>query len=72
MQNKNKDSFGVICLILSIALYVLALIFFVGPLPYKLDTFLVVTWVFGPAIVGSIVYIRLLAANRWGSDVELK
>lgn len=72
MKNESRDHFGIICLLLSIVLYVFAIIFFVSPLPRKADTFIVVTWLFGPAIVGSILYIRNLAANRWGSDIELK
>ena len=68
----KKDNFGVISLIVSIILYILAIIFFVSPLPYKMDTFIIVSWLFVPGIVGSVIYIYILKANRWGSDTRLK
>lgn len=65
-SRKARDSFGIATGILSSLIYVFAVIFFVFPLSERLDTFLVLSWVFVPAIIGSIVYHRL--ANRGSFD----
>ena len=65
-KQEARDSFGIATGILSVVLYVLAVVFFVWPLSERLDTFLVLSWVFMPAIIGSFVYHRL--ANKGGFD----
>lgn len=61
----NKDNFGKLMLALSTVLYLLVLILIVAPLPQKLDTFLVASWVFLPAVIGSLIYIRIEKEGRW-------
>lgn len=68
----KKDNFGIIALVCAIILFVIAIILYVMPLPYKLDTIIVVCWVFGPAIVGSIIYCIIEGKNGWRQDTPLK
>lgn len=65
-RQKARDSFGIVTGSLSGLIYLFAVFFFVMPLSERLDTFLVVSWVFVPAIIGSFVYHRL--ANRGSFD----
>ena len=60
----DRDNFGLITTVIGIVLYVLTLIFFAGPLPQKLDTFLVISFVFVPAIIASLIYNKILINRK--------
>lgn len=46
-------------------LYIAATVFFVLPLKNKMDTFLMVNYLFVPAIVGGIIYEILNRTRGW-------
>lgn len=68
----SRDRFGEITLVLAVTLYIAAIVFFVVPLPSKLDTFLVVSWVFAPAIVGALIYIKMERSGGWRQSRTLR
>ncbi|HHY03919.1 MAG TPA: hypothetical protein GX534_01855 [Thermoanaerobacterales bacterium] len=55
----NQDNFGLIAGVIGIILYVFTLIFFAWPLPKKIDTVLVISFVFLPAIIASFIYNKM-------------
>lgn len=72
MENKEKkDRFGIIAAITGTVLYIIAIIFFVTPLEKKADTFFAVSWVFCPAIIGSLIYDKIERAGGWSSSRRL-
>lgn len=68
----SRDRFGEITLAVAVLLYIAAIVFFVLPLPSKLDTFLVVSWVFAPAVVGALIYIKMERSGSWSQSRTLR
>lgn len=71
-NGSGRDRFGYITAIVATVLYVAALVFIVLPLPRKLDTFLVMSWLFVPAIVGAVIYIKISRSGGWSKSRELR
>lgn len=71
-ERRGPDRFGEITVILGTLLYIAAIVFFVLPLPEKLDTFLVVSWVFAPVVVGGLIYARIERSGGWSQSRTLK
>lgn len=66
-QPRNKpDRFGLGVVVCGSLLYLAATVFFVWPLAQKLDTFLIVSFLFVPAIVGGLLYSRIERSGGWG------
>lgn len=61
----GTDRFGIVAAVGGVVLYVVAIVFFVLPLEHRLDTFLIASYLFLPAIVGGIVYDRITRAGGW-------
>ncbi|MBR6207437.1 MAG: hypothetical protein IKQ69_00370 [Oscillospiraceae bacterium] len=68
----KKDNFGIIALIAAIVMFIVAIVIFVTPLPVKTATIVTICWVFGPAIVGSVVYCIMESKGKWRQDTDLK
>lgn len=68
----KKDNFGIIALVVALIMFAIAIVLFISPLPYKIDTIGTICWVFGPAIVGSIAYCIIEKKGKWGKDTPLK
>ncbi len=66
--------FGLYALIASIVMLVLAYILVIVPLPAGSKTALTVTaiWLFGPAIVGSIIFFKMDQKDEWNQRKPLK
>lgn len=62
---KKPDRFGVGVVVGGSLLYVAATVFFVWPLAHRLDTFLIVSFLFVPAIVGGLLYSRIERSGGW-------
>lgn len=60
-----RDRFGLLAAGCAVVLYAAATVFFVLPLAHKLDTFLIVSYLFVPAIVGGLVYDRIDRSGGW-------
>lgn len=71
-DRRNFDRFGEITAAVGTLLYIAAIVFFVLPLPSKLDTFLVVSWVFAPVIVGGLIYAKIERSGGWSQSRTLK
>lgn len=61
----DRDTFGLMASVSGAVLYAAAIVFFVLPLEQKLDTFLVVSYLFVPAIIGGLLYNRIERAGGW-------
>jgi uncharacterized membrane protein HdeD (DUF308 family) len=76
MNDRNTraggDRFGEITAIVGVVLYVAAIVFFVLPLSRKLDTFLVISWLFVPAIVGALIYMKIERSGGWSQSRHLR
>ena len=64
----KRDRFGIVAAAVGTLLYVAAIVFFVWPLTQKLDTFLIVSYLFVPAIVGGLIYDRIERAGGWSKS----
>lgn len=71
-RGTERDRFGEITAIVGVLLYIAAIVFFVLPLPQKLDTFLVVSWLFVPAIIGALIYIKIARSGGWSQSRRLR
>lgn len=71
-SGNGRDRFGEIAAIVGVVLYIAAIVFFVLPLSEKLDTFLVVSWLFVPAIVGALIYIKIERSGGWDQSRHLR
>lgn len=56
---RGPSSFGVVVAVVGALLFFITIIVFVAPLPDKLDTALVVAWLFVPGIVGGLIYAKM-------------
>lgn len=63
--SSRRDRFGLVAAAVGALLYVAATIFFVLPLSQQLDTFLIVSFLFVPAVVGGFVYDRIERRGGW-------
>lgn len=64
-QGSPRDRFGMFAAACGLLLYIAAIGFFVLPLEQKTDTFLMVSFLFLPAIVGGILYERIDRNTGW-------
>lgn len=64
----KRDRFGMIAAAMGTLLYIAAIVFFVWPLTQKLDTFLIVSYLFIPSIVGGFIYDRIERAGGWSKS----
>lgn len=64
----KRDRFGMIATAMGTLLYVGAIVFFVWPLTQKLDTFLIVSYLFVPSIAGGLIYDRIERAGGWSKS----
>lgn len=70
-RNRQSKMTGYGLAAVSLVLYGAAIIFFVTPLSDWLDTFLVVSWLFLPAVVGSVAFAVLEPRGAFDEDREL-
>lgn len=61
----KRDRFGLVAAAAGALLYVAAIVFFVLPLSQRLDTFLIVSFLFVPAVVGGLLYNRIEGRGGW-------
>jgi len=52
-------NFGFAIAGIGVLLFIASLIIFAAPLPEKLDTVLVIAWLFVPGVVGGLVYAKM-------------
>ena len=64
-QNARKDRFGISAAACGLLLYIAATVFFVLPLEQKMDTFVMVSYLFVPAIIGGLLYERISRTRGW-------
>jgi len=66
--------FGILALIASIIVTIVAFIFVIVPLPAGSRGALIVSaiWLFGPAIAGSVIFLRMDKNDSWNLRNPLK
>lgn len=55
-NTKKRDNFGLVSAVIGIILYIITVVIFAGPLPEKQDTVLIISFVFLPSIIASLIY----------------
>lgn len=68
----RRDRFGEIMVIVGVAVYLAAVVFYVLPLPRRLDTFLSLSLLFTPVIVGGLIYARIERSGGWSQSRTLR
>lgn len=71
-DNTSRDRFGEISAAVGILLYVVLIVFLVLPLPRWIDTFLSISLLTAPFIVGSIIYALIERRGGWSPSRRLK
>ena len=71
-REARSDRFGIWTMLAGIALFLLAAVLFVVPLDRKIDTLLVMAWLFLPAAVAGWIYTNIARADGWSIRRRLK
>lgn len=71
-SNTRRDRFGEIAVVVGVLVYVAAIVFYVLPLPRWIDTFLTLSLMFTPCIVGGLIYARIERSGDWSQSRFLK
>lgn len=66
MSDKTDKNFGLYCSFASLLVWATVTIMIVMKLPVKIDTFIMLSWVTVPGVVGGLIFYRLDKNNRWG------
>lgn len=71
-NNATRDRFGEIAVAVGALVYVAAIVFYVLPLPHWIDTFLTLSLLFTPVIVGGLIYARIERSGGWSQSRRLR